>query len=146
MIGHKIYRALTLTVLAISTFQASAIDVKDFTFSHLGKEEGVDNQRIFSLLQMPSGAIWWSSMTGIGRYNGSKVRNYQLNDNTPFSHMGGRVIQLSADSSAIYAFYNRGSIFKYCRVHDHFDFVSSISSKKGHDVALNDIYNSSVKI
>lgn len=140
MIVHKIYRAWTLTVLAISTFQASAIDVKDFTFSHLGKEEGVDNQRIFSLLQMPSGAIWWSSMTGIGRYNGSKVRNYQLNDNTPFSHMGGRVIQLSADSSAIYAFDNRGSIFKYCRVHDHFDFVSSISSKKGHDVALNDIY------
>ena len=54
--------------------------------------------------------------------------------------MGGRVIQLSVDSTSIYAFDNRGSIYRYSRSHDMFDFVTSVSAKVGHDVGLNDIH------
>ena len=40
-------------------------------------------------------------MTGVGRYNGSKVMNYRLDKNTPYSHMGGRVINMTyGDNSA----------------------------------------------
>jgi len=133
-------KTLALAGFMLFALQLKALDVKDFTFSHLGKAEGVENQRIFSLCQTKSGAVWWSSMTGVGRYNGSTVKNYRLDHNTPYSHMGGRVIQLSVDSTSIYAFDNRGSIYRYSRSHDMFDFVTSVSAKVGHDVGLNDIH------
>ena len=82
-----------------------ALQVKDFTFAHIGRAEGMGSQRIFSISQTENGAIWWSSMTDIGRYNGSKVRNYRLDENTPYSHLGGRVINLAAKAGgSIYAF------------------------------------------
>lgn len=122
-----------------SVLPVRALQVDDFTFYHIGRANGLDNQRIFSICQTSSGAVWWSSMTGVGRYNGSKVKNYPLDAQTPFSHMGGRVIRLSTDSTAVYAFDNRGSISRFNPLSGCFDIVTRIPEKTGHDVALNDI-------
>ena len=92
------FRCLLTVVCCLLSFHLHALEVKDFTFSHLGKTEGLDNQRIFSILQTESGAIWWSSMTGVGRYNGLRVKNYPLDKGTPYGHMGGRVINLTTDN------------------------------------------------
>lgn len=134
-------RLLITLVIAtlLSVLPAKALQVDDFTFFHVSKANGLDNQRIFSICQTSSGAIWWSSMTGVGRYNGSKVKNYILDAQTPFSHMGGRVIRLSTDSIVIYAFDNRGSIYRFNPLSGCFDIVTKIPEKLGHDVALNDI-------
>jgi AraC-like DNA-binding protein/ligand-binding sensor domain-containing protein len=129
-----------IALFMLFAMQLHALDVKHFTFSHLGTAEGVDNQRIFSISQTASGAIWWSSMKGVGRYNGSKVRIYRLEDDTPFAHLGGRVIKLATNDKAIYAFDNRGSIYLFQSVLDGFKPVASISKMLGHEVALNDIY------
>ena len=131
---------ITLGLAALcSVLPAGALQVDDFTFFHVGKANGLDNQRIFSVCQTSSGAVWWSTMTGVGRFNGSKVKNYSLDAQTPFSHMGGRVIRLSTDSTAIYAFDNRGSIYRFSPFSGRFDIVTRIPDKIGHDVALNDI-------
>lgn len=127
-------------LMVVSVLPIRALEVADFTFSHIGKAEGLDNQRIFTIRQMPSGAIWWSSMTGVSRYNGSKVMNYTLDQRTPYSHLGGRVIRLAVDSTNVYAFDNRGSIYRFNRLRDCFEMVVSVSEKLGHDVALNDIH------
>lgn len=129
-----------VVTILLSVLPAEALQVDDFSFFHIGKANGLDNQRIFSICQTSSGAIWWSSMTGVGRYNGSKVKNYSLDAQTPFSHMGGRVIHLSTDSTAIYAFDNRGSIYRFSPLTGRFDIVARIPEKIGHDVALNDIH------
>ena len=139
IINKKAGRWLMESLLLLFSLQLHALHVKDFTYSHLGKDEGVDNQRIFSVCQTPSGAIWWSSMTGVGRYNGSKVRNYQLDSGTPYGHLGGRVIHMATGSGVIYAFDNRGSIFLFNVIRDEFELVTSISRKLGHEVALNDM-------
>jgi len=137
-----------LTLLAISALSIPLqseggggrfLDVKDFTYTHLGKTDGVSNQRIFSLCQTRSGAVWWSSKTGVGRFNGSVVKNYNLGEGTRYGHLGGRVIQLVTDSTALYAFDNRGFIFKFNPVQDCFQLVASLSEMVGHEVGLNDI-------
>jgi hypothetical protein len=71
-------------MLSVIGIRASALQVKDFTFSHLGKVEGMGSQRVFSVVQAPSGAIWWSSAIGVGRYNGSKSLTYSLDAHTPY--------------------------------------------------------------
>ena len=132
--------------LLLPVLPAKALQVDDFTFFHIGKANGLDNQRIFSICQTSSGAVWWSSMTGVGRYNGSKVKNYPLDAQTPFSHMGGRVIRLSTDSTTVYAFDNRGSIYRFSPLSGRFDIVTRIPEKTGHDVALNDIHIAGKKL
>lgn len=141
---HQIIRSFFLSLLltVFSITSSHALDVKDFTFSHLGKNDGMDNQRIFSVCQTKAGAIWWSSKTGVGRYNGLMIKNYRLNEGTPYGHLGGRVIHLAIDSASIYAFDNRGTIFLFNPIQDRFQLVTSLSKKIGHEVALNDIYPS----
>ena len=57
-----------------------AMNTKGFTFSNLGRMEGVSSQRVFSISQTNDGAVWWarqakstSGNTGLstGRYGGS---------------------------------------------------------------------------
>ena len=134
---------LAMMLLASNCF---ALEVKDFTFAHIGKAEGMSSQRIFSICQTKSGAIWWASMTGVGRYNGSKVRNYRLDEGTPYGHMGGRVINLATDSTAIYAYDNRGAIYLFSPLNDKFNLMTSLTKKMKHDVALNDIFVSHHKL
>lgn len=131
---------ILLTLLLCIPLISHALDVRDFTYSHLGKAEGVDNQRIFSICQTKSGVIWWSSKTGVDRYNGSVVTNYQLGDGTHYGHNGGRVINLATNSSSIYAFDNRGSIYLFDDVRSDFILIASLSKIIGHEVALNDIF------
>lgn len=140
MLNRLYIRILTLTMFVCWAWQLAALEVHDFSFQHLGKEEGVVNQRIFSVKQTASGALWWSSMTGVERYNGSKVRSYRLDEGTPYGHLGGRVIHLAVDSTMIYAFDNRGTIYVFNARRDRFDMVTSLSKKMGHDVGLNDMY------
>ena len=135
---HKLEHWL-IVLFMLFAMQLHALDVKHFTYSHLGIADGVDNQRIFSVCQTTSGAIWWSSMKGVGRYNGSKVRIYRLDDGTPFAHLGGRVIKMATNDKAIYAFDNRGSIYLFQSILDGFKPFASISKKLGHEVGLNDI-------
>ena len=129
-----------ILVMLLSVGKVLALSVNDFTFSHIGKSEGLPSQRVFSVCQTSTGAIWWSSLKGVSRYNGSKVRSYRLDEGIPFGRLGGRVIHLTVDSSAIYAFDNRGSVYEFNALCDRFEQMTDISKKLGHEVALNDIY------
>ena len=131
---------LLVCLMVFNITASMAICTNDFTISHLGKTEGLDNQRIFSVCQSSSGAIWWSSLKGVGRFNGSKVRNYRLDNDILFKRLGGRVIHVKADSTGVYAFDNRGSVFSFNVNCDRFDLIDQISKRLGYEVALNDIY------
>lgn len=139
---YKTIRTLICsTLLLLQAPNSLALQVKDFTFSHIGRAEGMGSQRIFSICETQSGAIWWSSMTDIGRYNGSKVRNYQLDENTPYSLLGGRVIHLSTtDDNGILAFDNRGKVYRYSAIRDRFELMVNLSERMGNDIGLNDVH------
>ena len=140
MMRNRLNTILCLTVgILMSAVRLYALDVKDFTYSHLGKAEGVSSHRIFSICQSATKALWWSSMTGVERYNGFMVMKYALDDHVPFANLGGRVIRLQVDSAAIYAYDNWGKIFRFNPYRNGFDNVTNVSDMLGHDVALNDL-------
>ena len=135
-----ILRILLFVAVMPLTFRLGALEVRNFTYSHLGAAEGLDNQRVFSIKQSGSGAVWWSTMMGVGRYNGLKVKNYRLDRGTPYGHLGGRVIHLTTEEGVIYAFDNRGTIYVFNFMRNEFEQVTSISRKLGHQVGLNDLH------
>ena len=130
---------ITLLLLLIASVDY-ALDVRDFSYLHLSKDNGMDNHRVFSICETENGAIWWSTKSGVGRYNGSVVKSYPLDKDTPYGHQGGRVIHLTFSHETLYAFDNRGTIYCFNSILDQFGLRASLSKMMKHDVALNDVY------
>ena len=128
---------MTLLVLLLM-MKAGAQQMTDFTFSHLGQNEGLSNQRIYTIRQTADHALWWSTKEGIDRYNGAYVKHYEIgadSDNT-----GGMITKLTVGSdSSLIAFDNKGGIYDYDEVQDRFVLRTDLTKTFGHDVILNDI-------
>ena len=58
--------------------QAAAQQARDFTFAHLGRAEGLSNQRVYTVRQTTDGALWWSTKDGVDRYNGVSICHYAI--------------------------------------------------------------------
>lgn len=119
-----------------------AQSVEDYTFSHLGIESGVAGPHIFSIAQTPDGVVWWSTKNTVDRYNGSSVRNYRIDADAPYTRFAGRTIGLAQSGNGdLYAYDNKGRIFRYDLVADDFLLEADVSElMSGHQVILNHIY------
>lgn len=137
---RPIHTTIITILLLLITSIGYALDVRDFSYSHLSKANGMDNQRVFSICEAENGAIWWSTKSSVGRYNGSVVKVYPLDKQTPYRHQGGRVINLSLGKDTLYAFDNNGTLYYFNAIHDDFEIRASLSEMMKHDVALNDVY------
>lgn len=117
--------------------------VSDYTFTHLGVDEGVVGPHIFTICQTKDGAVWWSTKNTVDRYNGSSVRNYYLDADAPYNRFSGRAIGLVISNdlhSGLYAFDNKGKIFLYNRISDDFLPVADLELMLGRPVILYHIY------
>lgn len=133
---------LALPLFAFGVRGAAAVE--DFTFTHLGMEDGVAGPHIFSICQTQDGVVWWSTKNTVDRFNGRSVKNYFLDADAPYSHFGGRTIglALSEDGKAdLYAYDNKGRVYLYNKIADCFDLVADVSSLIGGKyVILNHLY------
>lgn len=112
-----------------------------FTFTHLGREDGLTLQHIFSICQGQDGAIWWSSKNNVERYNGRTVQPYWLGKDIPYNDLSGRTISLAqSPDGRLYAYDNKGKIFRYDLLQDDFIQTEDVSRLFGKDVILNHIY------
>ena len=147
---NYVLRSFLLTIL-LTTFSATfcqGIDVKDFTYSHLSKSDGLDNQRIYSVLQTNDGAIWWSSKHGVERYNGVSIKHYQLGELDIYSDYAGKKVELcnlynkdmnAPEASSLLAYDNKGRIYSYDIIHDRFNLLADIRKMLKENVDLNNI-------
>ena len=126
----------------------SAQKVSDFTFFHIGQADGMESQRIYSILQTSDGAVWWSSKNGVERFNGVGIRHYQLGG-SDFGEHAGRRIELcdhfpkgvkNPDASAMVAFDNKGRIYTYDALLDKFTQLYDVADKLEGLTDLNDIF------
>lgn len=135
-------RNIFVLVLVFFTvlMKAGAQEVRDFTFSHIGSLEGLCSQRIYSIVQATDGALWWSSKEGVERYNGQRIKHYQIGDAGSLSNYAGRIIKLTmSPDSVLAAFDNKGSVFVYDEVQDRFQSIADVSEMIEGDVLLNDM-------
>ena len=117
-----------------------AQDVTVFTYSHLGKSEGMLSERVYSLRQSNDGALWWSTKKGVERYNGVSIRHYEMGNLGLFSNNAGLITKLSMSAdSVLMAFDNKGGIFVYDEEHDMFQPYVDLTQQFRGDVILNDI-------
>ncbi|MBR0245654.1 MAG: helix-turn-helix domain-containing protein [Bacteroidales bacterium] len=139
----RVVRTILTLCLWIGTLPLAAEPmVSDYTFTHLGLENGVAGPHIFDICQTPDGIVWWSTKNTVDRFNGSSVRNYRLDADAPYSHFSGRTIGLSRGmDGCLYAFDNKGCIFRYDACQDGFVPVADVQALMGGEsVILNHIH------
>lgn len=120
----------------------TAQGVADFTFNHIGQDEGMYSQRVYSIVQTDDQAVWWSTKYGVDRYNGV-VKSYRLG-NTQINDFGGRTIKLklavhSDSTHTLMAFDDRGLVFEYDAVQDCFQLAAEVRRLLGGEVLLYDV-------
>ena len=133
-----------LFILIVAVFvvllEVVALDVRDFTFSHLGQAEGLFSERIFSVVQTSDGALWWSGKNSVERYNGQRILHYQIGNLELLSQNAGHITKLTLGSdSVLTAFDNKGRVYVYDVVQDRFELYADVSEKIDGDVLLNDV-------
>lgn len=145
----RIYLRLTTIALLLLTNLCVMMsqEVNDFTFFHIGQADGMESQRIYSIIQTSDGAVWWSSKNGVERFNGVNIRHYQLGGND-FSEHAGKRIELcdhfpkgvkNPDASTMVAFDNKGRIYTYDVLLDKFTQRYDVTDKLEGLTDLNDI-------
>lgn len=107
---------------------------------HVGLTEGLDNMRVFSILQDRNDVIWIATKNGINRYNGSVVKVYRLSSDRVYSNAAGRIFSLRQDGDTLYAYDNKGNIYRYSSALDRFEHVVSLSKWFRGYLKLNDLY------
>lgn len=129
-----------LSVLSLAVLQAAAVEVGDFTYRHLGREEGLLNQQISTICQTRDGALWWTTKHTVDRYNGQEIRHYTIDESGAYHLYSGRTISLAlSDDGALFAYDNKGRIFRYDSDGDAFVKIEDLTQRCGHSVILNEM-------
>ena len=137
-------RTFATCLLTMMILGSRSQELNQFTYSHLGMEDGMHSQRVYSILQTSDGAIWWGTKNGVERYNGVTIRHYQLGEQDKYSNDAGRIIKLLVDeerdsSKSLYAYDDKGFIFVYDAATDRFKLKVNIREMVGGEIRLNDI-------
>lgn len=131
------YVVFVMLVL-ISTAIDAALTNRMFDVRHIGYAEGLSSQRVFSIVEDGHGAIWIATKTGIDRYNGQAVKNYELEGSSYYGDFAGRKLHLIDDvRQGLWAYDNTGRVYHYSVTHDRFVQTLHIGQAIGEDVVLN---------
>lgn len=119
----------------------SALSDKVFDVRYLGREEGLSNERVFSIVEDKNKVIWLATKAGVDRYNGYRVKSYTLPGNFYYGDMAGRKINLFyAADSVLWACDNVGRIYSYSEESDSFEFQLSLGDVIQGEITLNKMY------
>ena len=129
--------SLLLTALAA---QSTPMPAPAYQVRHIGLAEGLDNMRVFSILQDRNDVMWIATKNGVNRYNGCVMKVYQLSSDRVYSNAAGRIFSLRQDGDTLYAYDNKGNIYRYSSAWDHFEHVVSLSKWFRDYLKLNDLY------
>ena len=81
---------LVITLLLMINMAVKAeLTNRMFDVRHVGYAEGLSSQRVFSIVEDGDGAMWIATKTGIDRYNGHTVKNYDLPGSFYYGDLAG---------------------------------------------------------
>jgi len=109
---------LLLTAGAVFVFSPAA--ARDFKY--LTTRDGLSHNGVYSIAKDGEGLMWFSTGTGIDRYDGTSIRNYRLfGPEEDRSHIGRFNHVVTDPEQRIWAFNVKGALFRYDPRTDSFE-------------------------
>ena len=129
---------ILLSALCCNIFGSPRND--EFYIRHIGYADGLSSQRVFSIVEDEDGVMWFSTKTGIDRYNGRTIKNYSLPGEFGYGDKAGMRIWLKYDMDCLLAYTQTGRIYRYTREKDCFEQMIDLSKSISGEIILNHIY------
>ncbi len=110
-------------------------------FNHLNQKDGLSQTTNNVVFKDSKGFVWISSLNGLNRYDGQRIKSYKNKQGDPNSlpdnYIQSRIIE---DSSANLWFTTNEALVCYVRKHDHFlafqDTAADGTARKGYQSAF----------
>lgn len=117
---------LTLIILIISIllFKCGSLchaQPASIQFKHIGSQEGLPDLTVLSIAEDKFGFIWFTSYSGVSRYNGYEVTNYKFNSGNSNSLPSNRVLSSCSDKNGTVWFGTEFGICSYNYSSDNFN-------------------------
>ena len=131
---HYLPGLLTFFLLVFLNSISAYSQSDDFEFDYIGKENGLSNLRITSIIQDDPGYIWIGTVRGLFRYNGYQMKVYKSNpmDSTTLEyHQINCMIKDRDNELWIGTIYGDRGLSRYDREKDNFQAI---------DIPARDIY------
>lgn len=126
------------TILCLALYSEGKTHHRMFTYDHIGIDDGLASQRVYSMVEDQYGGMWVGIKNGVARYNGRTLHNYTLGDADKKGDTGGIIIKVTKISnSVIIAYDNKGRIFKYVEAFDRFIPIANAFTKTFSDINKN---------
>lgn len=134
-------KLFTIICLLTATLCLIALPMShhQFLFDHLDREDGMDEQRVFSIIEGDDGAIWIATKNGVKLYNGHSIGNYDLPAAMRVSDASGRMFKMHKSGSRLFTFDNTGKIFEYHPLTDQFRLFLNLQDIFEGEILLNHI-------
>lgn len=145
--SHRIilcYRFISLWLVLAFATSVYALDVSDFTFSHIGMKEGLPSHRIYSIIQLSDESVWFATKCGVCRTNGVNIATYDFSSGILNRNSEGNIVKLAAlqhgecTEDLLYAFDSTGRFLKYNSVQNRFDLFFNVADYLSPFIVVND--------
>ena len=139
MNGMTTRNIVVAAVLAVVTALVCRAEFNGDMFNvlHLSTDDGLSNNRVFSIVEDQHHAMWIGTKNGIDRYNGTSVVNYRLPVPNATEQGGSRHHMHHDAKQGLWVFDNIGRIFRYNRRTNDFELVINLLEKLGGEVVMN---------
>ena len=136
----KILPLIIMMLISAAIPIKGKVDYRQFMYDHVGLEQGLASQRVYSMVEDRYGGMWIGMKNGVARCNGRTLVNYSLWEPDKWYNNGGMIVRLTKDHNGdIVAYDNKGAIYKYVENIDRYvpiaeDFTNTfneINNKPG---------------
>ena len=136
----KILPLIIMMLISAAIPIKGKVDYRQFMYDHVGLEQGLASQRVYSMVEDRHGGMWIGMKNGVARCNGRTLVNYSLWEPDKWYNNGVMIVRLTKDHNGdIVAYDNKGAIYKYVENIDRYvpiaeDFTNTfneINNKPG---------------
>lgn len=94
------------------------------TYKYIGVESGLSNRRVYAIQKDPKGYMWFLTHDGVDRYDGKKIKQYNLMDGEEEVSSIMNLNWLYTDSKGVlWEIGKKSRVFRYDNNHDYFELV-----------------------
>lgn len=112
-------RIFLYIICVITASYAAAQPKQQYLFSHFGTRHGLASNEIMAVEQDQKGFIWIASLSGLQRFDGRRLLNFQHNPANPYSIPEGGVHMLQFDRHNRLWLLSSGNRVGYFNLSDH---------------------------
>ncbi|MEO1012837.1 MAG: two-component regulator propeller domain-containing protein, partial [Bacteroidota bacterium] len=113
-------------------------------FKNISVQDGLSGHQAYSVVQDRNGFIWVSTKSGIDRYNGESISNYNLLEQKE-TFISQQVRLVTDDQKIVWAYTRSGNIYRFNDERNSFELIISLSERikspcNVSNLAVNDVF------